>query len=185
MSIIKLVYIKISKILILLLALLFTVFLITDTFKVYKVTGISMYPSIKNDDTVLVYKLDSFINTLLDIEIKYQGIYTLENPTGKAPYFIKRNFGHSNENLQEISTRYIKFLSEISDEHPRIRAFKKENFETEVLSTFTLNKVTESDYDKAQKEYYFISDWPFGTDDSRFYGYFSTNEIKGQAIWVF
>ena len=144
-----------------------------------------MYPSIKNGDKAVVFNLDSFLNTLLDLEIKNHTVYTLENPTEKGPYFIKRNFGSSHENLQEISTRYLKFLSEISSKHPRIRTFKYKDFETKVLSTFPINNPPKSNYSDTRKEYFFLSDWPFGTNDSRIYGYFSTNKIKGQAIWFF
>ena len=144
-----------------------------------------MYPSIKNDDTVLVYKLDSFINTLLDVDIKNRNVYTLENPTGKGSYFIKRNYGDSNDNLQTISTQYLNFLSKISAQHPRIRAFKKDDFEAKILSSFPVNSISESKHSDTQKEYFFLSDWPFGTDDSRNYGYFSNDNVKGLVLFIF
>ena len=144
-----------------------------------------MYPSIKNGDTVVVYNLGSFLNSILDVKIKSHSVYTLENPKEIGPYFIKRNFGDSNDNLQMITTQYLNFLSEISNQHPRIRAFKKHDFEANVLSSFSVNNISEPKNNDTQKEYFFLSDWPFGTEDSRDYGYFSSDKIKGKVIWVF
>lgn len=162
--------------------LVLIIYLAIDSLRIYKIVGVSMYPEIQNEDLVVVFRFDSYLNKMIDVNIRKGTIYTVESPSNNGPDFVKRNYGHSGEELNIIIDRYIYFLGTVSESHPRIKAFKDKNLREKIYSTFEFNRINETKNNESLG-YFFISDWPFGTFDSRKYGYFYKENINGVIIY--